>query len=47
MVEKHIFGKTADPQSVILSKNELHYKRLNWFVYILGAPPSKQTSKKN
>ena len=40
------FGKAADPQPAILSKKCTPLQIFNWFVYILGAPPSKQTSNK-
>ena len=43
------FGKVADPnlQFCIFSKECTPLQTsFNWFVYILGAPPSKQTSKK-
>ena len=35
------FGKVADPQPAILSKKCTPLQIFNWFVYILGAPPSK------
>ena len=42
------FGKVADRRPAVLPKKCTLLKILfNLFVYILGAPPSKQTSKKN
>ena len=42
-----VFGKSADPQPAILSKKCTPMQiSFNLFVCILGAPPSKQTSKK-
>ena len=41
------FGNVVDPQPAILSKKcTLLQISFNWFMYISGAPPSKQTSKK-
>ena len=36
------FGKVADPQLAIMSKKCTPLQiSFNWFVYILGVPPSK------
>ena len=41
------FGKVTDPQPAILLKKCTPLQiSSNWFVYILGVPPSKQTPKK-
>ena len=45
--KERVFGKIAGPQPVTLSKKGTPLQvSFNWFVYILGAPPSRKTSKK-
>ena len=45
--KERVFGKIAGPQPVTLSKKGTPLQvSFNWFVFILGASPSRKTSKK-